>query len=54
MLPCAKFVRLRRAIRKANGDRERAIALVCRCFTAWDLDALPAPLKNAALDLLPK
>jgi hypothetical protein len=49
-----EFVRLRRAIRKANGDRERAIALVCRCFTVWDLDALPAPLKNAALDLLPK
>jgi len=49
-----EFVRLRRTIRKADGDRERAIALVCRCFTVRDLDALPAPLKAAALELLPQ
>ena len=49
-----EFVRLRRAIRKGNGDRERAIALICRCSTVQDLDALPAPLKNAALELLPQ
>jgi len=37
-----EFVILRRAIRKPNGDRKRAIALVCRCFAVWDPDALLA------------
>jgi len=47
-----ELVRLRRAVRKTAGDREKAIALICRCFTVPNLDGLPAPLRTAALELL--
>jgi len=35
------FKRLRRAVEKAHGDREKAIAFVCRLYNVRTLDALP-------------
>lgn len=48
-----EFHDLRRAIAKANGNRERAIKAICRLYTVSDFDRLPAPIKSAALGLLP-
>jgi hypothetical protein len=36
-----EFKRLRRAVEKAHGDRERAIAFICRLYNVRALDALP-------------
>jgi hypothetical protein len=36
-----EFKRLRRAVEKAHGDRDRAIAFVCRLYNVRTLDALP-------------
>ena len=49
-----EFRDLRRAIAKANGDREAAIRKFCRTFTVRSLDALPAHLSTATPDLLPR
>jgi hypothetical protein len=48
-----EFRELQRAIAKAHGDRARAIKAVCRFYTVSDFDRLPAPIKSAALSLLP-
>ena len=47
-----EFRDLRRAIAKAHGDRERAIRNICRQYGVRSLDALPAPVRSAARDLL--
>jgi len=48
----AQFRRLRHAIEKAAGDRERAIRNVCRLYGAKTLDALPPGIRATALALL--
>jgi hypothetical protein len=48
-----EFRELRRAIAKAHGDRARAIKAICRLYTVPDFDRLPAPVRSAALSLLP-
>jgi hypothetical protein len=48
-----EFRELGRAIAKANGDCERAIKAICRLYTVPDFERLPAPIKSAALSLLP-
>jgi len=47
-----EFKRLRRAVEKAHGDRDRAIAFVCRLYNVRKLDALPGAIQSAALALL--
>ncbi len=47
-----EFKRLRRAIDKADGDRERALRNVCRLYGVNRLDALPGAIRGAALALL--
>jgi hypothetical protein len=47
-----EFKRLRRAIDKAHGDRERAIAFVCRLYNVRTLDALPSAIRAAVHALL--
>jgi hypothetical protein len=47
-----EFKRLRRAVEKAHGDRDRAIAFVCRLYNVRTLDALPGAIQSAALALL--
>jgi hypothetical protein len=47
-----EFKRLRRAIDKAHGDRERAIAFVCRLYNVRTLDALPSAIRGAVHALL--
>ena len=44
-----EFRRLRHAIEKAHGNRERAITFVCRLYHVRTLDALPRrdPRRNA-------
>jgi hypothetical protein len=47
-----EFKRLRRAIDKADGDRERALRNLCRLYGVNRLDALPGAIRSAALALL--
>jgi hypothetical protein len=47
-----EFKRLRHAIEKAHGDRERAIKFVCRLYHIRSLDALPGAIRAATLALL--
>jgi hypothetical protein len=46
------FKRLRRAVEKAHGDRDRAIGFVCRLYNVRTLDALPGAIESAALALI--
>jgi hypothetical protein len=48
----SEFRRLRHAVEKANGDRERAIRSVCRLYGVKTLDALPPGVRATALALL--
>ncbi len=47
-----EFRRLRHAVEKAAGDRERAIHNVCRLYTVNRFDALPSAIRTAMLALL--
>jgi len=47
-----EFKRLRHAVAKADGDRERAIRNVCRLYGVNRLDALPSAIRAATLALL--
>jgi hypothetical protein len=47
-----EFRRLRHAVEKAAGDRERAIKNVCRLYGTNRLDALPPGIRATALALL--
>jgi len=47
-----EFRDLRRAVAKANGDRERAIKAICRLYTVSDFDH-PRRQDLAAVSLLP-
>jgi hypothetical protein len=47
-----EFRRLRHAVEKAHGDRERAIMFVCRLHGVNRLDALPSAIREATLALL--
>jgi hypothetical protein len=47
-----EFRRLRHAVEKAAGDRERAIRNVCRLYGVKTLDALPGAIQAATLALL--
>jgi len=47
-----EFRRLRRAVEKAGGDRERAIRNVCRLYGVSGLDALPGAIRSAVTALL--
>jgi hypothetical protein len=47
-----EFRRLRHAVEKAAGDRERAIRNVCRLYTVNRFDALPGAIRTAMLALL--
>ena len=46
------FKRLRRAVEKAHGDREKAIAFVCRLYNVRTLDALSGAVRGAVVALL--
>jgi hypothetical protein len=48
----SEFRRLRHAVEKAAGDRERAICNVCRLYGVKTLDALPPGIRATALTLL--
>jgi hypothetical protein len=48
----SEFRRLRRAIEKAQGDRDRAIRNVCRLYGVNRFDALPGAIRAALLALL--
>jgi hypothetical protein len=48
----SEFRRLRHAIEKARGDRERALRNVCRLYGVKALDALPPGIRATALALL--
>jgi hypothetical protein len=48
----SEFRRLRHAVDKAAGDRERAIRNVCRLYGVKTLDALPGAIRAATLALL--
>jgi hypothetical protein len=45
----SEFRRLRHAVEKADGDRERAIRNVCRLYGIKTLDALPGAIRAATL-----
>ena len=47
-----EFRRLRHAVEKAAGDRERAIRNVCRLYGVKALDVLPPGIRATALALL--
>ncbi len=47
-----EFRRLRHAVEKAAGDRDRAIRNVCRLYTVNRFDALPGAIRSAILALL--
>jgi hypothetical protein len=47
-----EFKRLRRAVEKAHGDRDRAIGFVCRLYNVRTLDALLGAIQSAALALI--
>jgi hypothetical protein len=48
----AEYRRLRHAVDKAAGDRERAIKNICRLYGVKTLDALPGAIRAATLALL--
>ena len=48
----SEFRRLRHAVEKAAGDRDRAIRNVCRLYGVKAIDALPRAIRAAALALL--
>ena len=48
----SEFKRLRRAVEKAHGDRDRAVAFVCRLYHVSSFEALPAAVRAATLALL--
>jgi hypothetical protein len=48
----SEFRRLRRAIEKAQGDRDRAIRNVCRLYGVKTVEALPSAIRAATLALL--
>ena len=48
----SEFKRLRRAVEKAHGDRDSAIAFVCRLYHVFSFEALPAAVRAATLALL--
>jgi hypothetical protein len=45
-----EFRKLRRAIEKAQGDRDRAIRNVCRLYGVKTIDALPGAVRAATLE----
>jgi hypothetical protein len=47
-----EFRKLRHAIEKAHGDRDRAIRYVCRLYGVRTIDALPGAIRAATLALL--
>jgi hypothetical protein len=47
-----EFKRLRHAVEKAHGDRERAIRNVCRLYGVSRLELLPGAIREATLALL--
>jgi hypothetical protein len=47
-----EFRRLRHAIEKAHGDRERAVRNVCRLYGVKTLDAVPPGIRATAPALL--
>ena len=47
-----EFRKLRRAIEKAHGDRDRAIRNVCCLYGVKTIDALPGAVRAATLALL--
>jgi hypothetical protein len=47
-----EFRRLRRAVDKAGGDRERAIKNICRLYGVKMIDALPSTIRAAAVALI--
>jgi hypothetical protein len=47
-----EFRRLRRAVEKAQGDRERAIRNVCRLYGVSRLELLPSAIRAATLALV--
>jgi hypothetical protein len=47
-----EFRKLRRAIEKAHGDRDRAIRNACRLYGVKAIDALPSAVRAATLALL--
>ena len=49
----AEFRRLRHAVEKSAGDRERAIRNVCRLYGVKSLDALPQHVKSVVREVLP-
>jgi hypothetical protein len=46
-----EFRKLRHAVEKAAGDRDRAIRNVCRLYGVKTLDALPPSIRSTALAL---
>lgn len=48
----SEFRRLRHAVEKAQGDRDRAIRNVCRLYGVKAIDALPGAIRAATLALL--
>ena len=48
----AEYRRLRHAVEKAAGDRERAIKNICCLYGVKTLDALPGAIRAATLALL--
>ena len=48
----SEFRRLRHAVEKAAGDRDRAIRYVCRLYGVKTLDALPGAIQATTLALL--
>jgi hypothetical protein len=47
-----EFRRLRHAVAKAHGDRERAIRNVCRLYGVSRLELLPSAIRAATLALV--
>jgi hypothetical protein len=47
-----EFRRLRHAVEKAHGDRERAIRNVCRLYGVNRLELLPSAIKSTVAALL--
>jgi hypothetical protein len=47
-----EFRRLRHAVEKAHGDRERAIRNVCRLHAVGRLELLPSAIRAAAQALI--
>jgi hypothetical protein len=48
----AEFRRLRHAIEKAHGDRDRAIRNVCRLYGVKTVDALPPGIRATVLAMI--